>query len=82
MFAPIQTIKILRYISYDVIKFRPAEVSCGADGWSHETASCDATNGGLTPGAQVVLIVVGLGLLCGGTFLWQKYKKRDPTSKF
>ena len=62
--------------------FRPSEIECLPTGWSHESASCDATNGGLTPGAQMALIIVGLLLLCGATFLWQRYRKKDPNSKF
>ena len=59
----------------------PTEIECLPTGWSHESASCDATNGGLTPGAQMALIIVGLLLLCGATFLWQRYRKKDPNSK-
>ena len=62
--------------------FRPSEIECLPTGWSHESASCDATNGGLTPGAQMALIIVGLLLLCGATFLWQRYRKKDPNSEF
>jgi len=58
----------------------PTEIECLPTGWSHESASCDATNGGLTPGAQMALIVVGLFLLCGATFLWQRYRKKDPNT--
>jgi len=59
----------------------PKEISCGPEGWSHESASCDATNGSLPPGAQIALIVVVLGLLCGGTFAWQKYKQRQAPAE-
>ena len=65
-----------------IVFFRPSEIECLPTGWSHESASCDATNGGLTPGAQMALIIVGLLLLCGATFLWQRYRKKDPNSKF
>lgn len=61
----------------------PAEITCdGLNGWSHQEASCDATNGGLPPGAQIALIIVALAILCAGTFAWQKYyRKTDSTPK-
>lgn len=65
----------------DEINFlSPKEIECLPTGWSHESASCDATNGSLPPGAQIALIVVVLGLLCGGTFAWQKYKARKEAA--
>lgn len=54
----------------------PDKINCLDMGWDVEEASCDATKGGLGPGAQIGLIVVCLALLCGGTFLWQRYKKQ------
>jgi len=59
----------------------PGEIECLPTGWSHESASCDATNGSLPPGAQIALIVVVLGLLCGGTFAWQKYKAKTKAAE-
>ena len=46
-----------------------------ANGWDAEEAKCDATKGGLSPGAQIALIILCLGALCVGTFLWQRWKR-------
>ena len=60
----------------------PDMIICGPGGWSAEAAVCDATQGGLSPGGQIALVLLGLGLLCVGTFLWQKYgkKEKDPNA--
>ena len=60
---------------------RPAEIECSQQGWSHQEASCDATNGGLTPGAQIALIIFALAILCAATFFWQKYYKRNNVTR-
>lgn len=53
----------------------PDRINCNPDGWDVEASSCDATNGGLSPGGQIAIIILCLGLLCLGTFLWQRYKR-------
>jgi len=53
----------------------PDRINCLATGWDVDAASCDATKGGLSPGAQIALIVACLALLCLITFLWQRYKR-------
>ena len=73
-------LEVFAWTIFDTL-FRPKEITCGPEGWSHESASCDATNGSLPPGAQIALIVVVLGLLCGGTFAWQKYKQRQAPAE-
>ena len=62
--------------------YRPAEITCdGLNGWSHQEASCDATNGGLPPGAQIAIIMIALGILCAGTFAWQKYYRKTDAAR-
>ena len=60
-----------------IVILRPAEIECSSAGWSHQEASCDATNSGIAPGTQIALIMIALGMLCAGTFFWQKYYKKN-----
>lgn len=54
------------------------KVSCTPTGWDVPEAKCDATTGGLSPGAQIALVIAGLALLCVGTFLYAKFiSKKD-----
>jgi hypothetical protein len=55
-----------------------------ATGWDYnddENADgpirCDATNGGVSPGGQIALIMVGLVLLCVATFFWQRRRMQQ-----
>lgn len=59
----------------------PEVINCTPGGWDAESATCDASARGLTPGAQMVLILVGLGALSGGTFFYQKWKKGQEDDK-
>ena len=62
--------------------YRPAEITCdGLGGWSHQEASCDANNGGIPPGAQIAIIMIALGMLCAGTFAWQKYYRKTEAAR-
>jgi len=57
----------------------PDVITCATSGWDTELdmATCDATKGGLGPAAQIGLILFVLACLCGGTFLYQKFMKKN-----
>jgi len=61
----------------------PNEITCLADGWDVDVSRsrCDATAGSVSPGGQIALIVLGLALLCVGTFLYQRYRRNQKDQK-
>merc|ERR1711990_910810 len=55
----------------------PEQIKCLNTGWDHESATCDATAKGLPPGGQIAMIMLALLVLCGGTFLYQRWRKQQ-----
>jgi hypothetical protein len=55
----------------------PPEITCTNVGWDYAEATCDATNGNIRPGGQIAFILLGLVLLCVGTFLWHRHRSKQ-----